>query len=143
MSSSAEREVVMLGTDYPQGIPGAPAETGVSGGGSQAYMRSLTLQRGGMLAWQAENGLGIILRGGPGTDKKTIIHFYDLDTRSLSVIAALDDVLYGAAWSPDGNWIILSTESGLWLVDVQAAREDRASPLWISPEPVFDLDWGA
>ena len=142
MSNSSEREVVVLGADYPQGFSGAPLGIGSSESSESVYMRSLALQRGGMLAWQAENGLGMILRGGPGTDKKTVIHFYDIDTRSLSEITALDDVLYGAAWSPDGNWIILSTESGLWLVDVQAARTGRAAPLWISPEPVFDLDWG-
>lgn len=143
MSTNAEREVVVLGADYPQGFSdAAPLGMGVSGSSAGQYMRSLALQRGGMLAWQAENGLGIILRGGPGTDKKTVIHFYNLDTRTLSEIAALDDVLYGAAWSPDGSWLMLSAESGLWLVDVAAAREGRAGPQWISPEPVFDLDWG-
>jgi Tol biopolymer transport system component len=95
----------------------------------------------GALAWLPDDSLGVILRGRPDDRYKATIQRYDLARRALEPLATVEDVLYDAAWSPDGRWLLYSTESGLWGLDVLLARQGRAAPVWLSPEPIYDIDW--
>jgi Tol biopolymer transport system component len=95
----------------------------------------------GELHWLADGHIGLILYGPANGLYKTLILRFDPSLRIVEPLASVEDRLYSAAWSPDGAWLIYSTESGLWLLDVAGARTSEAVPLWISPEPVYDLNW--
>jgi Tol biopolymer transport system component len=99
-------------------------------------------QSPGELHWLADGSIGLILYGPAGGLYKTLILRYDPTRRIVDTLAAVEDRLYSAAWSPDGAGLIYSTESGLWLLDVDGAQNNGAAPLWLSPEPVYDLNWG-
>ena len=63
------------------------------------------------------------------------------DGESLVPLAVLPDVLYDIAPSPDGRWVALATETGLWVIDIPASLEGRASPAMIYPGRVYQVDW--
>jgi Tol biopolymer transport system component len=112
------RDPVRVGTNYPgaRGVEGA-------------------------LVWLEDDSIGVILNGTPAQKYKTYIRRYDNERRIMNTLAEIEDRLYSAAWLPGGEWLIYSTESGLWLIDVRAALSHQSAPIWISPEPVYDLDW--
>lgn len=97
--------------------------------------------RSGALAWLGDSRLGIILSGGPLEKYKEVLYLYELAPQKLTVIGTVDDRLSEAAWSPDGRYMIYSTESGLWGLDIQAALAGQVGPVWLSPQPVQGLDW--
>jgi len=92
-------------------------------------------------AWLSDGSMGLVLRGGPTERFKTLLMRYDLAQRRLTSLAEVEDQLTEAAWSPDGRWLVYCTESGLWGLDVAAARDNRAGPVWLSPVPVQGMDW--
>lgn len=93
----------------------------------------------GALARLPEFHLGVILRGDSEDPFKTFVHTFNLRSNQLEIAAALDDEVYSALWSPEGDWVLLNTESGLWAVHV--AQGEQVAPLWISPQPIADMDW--
>jgi Tol biopolymer transport system component len=95
----------------------------------------------GSLAWLPDDGLGLVLHNSSEERYKAVIQRYDLLQRRLETLTQVEDQLYSAAWSPDGRWVVYSTESGLWALDIELARNGQAAPVWISPQPVFDMDW--
>ncbi len=93
------------------------------------------------LAWLGENSLGIILHGQSEAQNKSHLLRFNTARGSLESLAEFEDVITSAAWTRDGSWVIFSAESGLWALDASLARRGLASPVWISPQPVDDLDW--
>lgn len=118
MEQNPVRQSIVLGTDNPR--------------------NSI---RSGTLTWLTGDGLGIILRNPPDERYKAFLQRFDLPRQSLDTLTSVEDVLYDVAWSPDGKWVTYITESGRWLLDVDKARENRAAPVWLSDEPVQDIDW--
>jgi Tol biopolymer transport system component len=101
--------------------------------------------RSARLRWSADHTLDIALSAGPLERDKTLLLRFGL-RRSLNegrllILAEGVDALTSLAWSPDGQWAVYSTESGLWGLDLAAAVQNLAGPTWISPVPVDDLDW--
>lgn len=92
-------------------------------------------------AWLSDGSLGLALRGGPSEAVKTHLARFDLQSGRLVPLAEVEDKLSGAFWSRDGRWLVYSTESGLWGLDVAAAALGRAGPVWLSPLPVTSVDW--
>lgn len=95
--------------------------------------------------WSTENILQVALTTGPLERYKTLLVQIDLDlyynTARPRVIAELEDTLRSLDWSPDGAWSVVSTEGGLWGIDLRLSAQGRAGPAWLSPVPVEDLDW--
>ena len=67
--------------------------------------------------------------------------YYNPIQNDVKPLVWLEDPLLNYAWSGDGHWLVYSTESGLWGLDVQSARKGLAAPIWLSPVPVDELDW--
>lgn len=95
----------------------------------------------GNLTWLSGSLFGVILRSGPQEAIKTRFYLYDMTGDKVQAVAAFEDPVSTAAWSPDGRWLMFSAESGLWGVDIAKAAQGQAGPGWISPQPVQDLDW--
>lgn len=93
------------------------------------------------LAWRGDNRLGFILHGQLADQHKSTLLGFNTTRGGLDVLAEFEDVITNAAWSPDGNWVIFSAESGLWGLDTRLAAAGKAAPVWISPQPVNNLDW--
>ena len=93
------------------------------------------------LAWLPGGSLGMVLHNDPLWRNKAYLSYYDASRSEVITLAAVEDALGELAWSPDGRWLVYSTESGLWGLDVLAARAQQAAPVWLSPVPVQDLDW--
>jgi Tol biopolymer transport system component len=128
---------LILGLDDPSGPAGSSPGVSEPEKTTLAYLRRSNTS----LAWLADGGMGILLRGGPSNPEKTVVQYVDPEGYALVDAAVLEDTLYSAAWSPDGRYVLLSTESGVWLVDVMNGRQGKTAPLWISPEPLFEMDW--
>ena len=84
---------------------------------------------------------GIALFGDLQTQNKAVFLYYNPIQNDVKPLVWLEDPLLNYAWSGDGHWLVYSTESGLWGLDVQAARKGLAAPIWLSPVPVDELDW--
>jgi hypothetical protein len=93
------------------------------------------------LAVLGENGLGFILHGRSEGQYKSQLMRFNVKRGRLETLAEFEDVITSAAWTRDGSWVIFSAESGLWALDADLARRGQAAPVWISPQPVEDLDW--
>lgn len=95
--------------------------------------------------WSTENTLQVALTAGPLERYKTLLVQIDLDlyynTAELHMVAGIEDTLRSMDWSPDGSWAVVSTEGGLWGIDLRSAALGRAGPTWLSPVPVEDLSW--
>ena len=87
------------------------------------------------------DALGLILPGSLDKRYRAFIRRYDLARRTVETLAEFDDRIYNAAWSPDGRWVVFSAKSGLWALDIEAARRGEAAPTWLSPQPILDPDW--
>ena len=72
--------------------------------------------------------------------------FLDLDGNVLSSIEESGRYLFGAVWSPDGEWIAYSrTASGTFGADVFISRKD-GSDLWQvthTPANEINVEWGS
>jgi hypothetical protein len=137
VQAAGDTTPLILGLDDPRGPGGSSPGVSEPEKTTLAYLRRSTTS----LAWLPDGGLGILLRGGPNDPEKTVVQYVDPEGRAVVDAAVLGDTLYSAAWSPDGRYVLLSTESGVWLVDVMNGRDKKSAPLWISPEPLFDMDW--
>lgn len=92
-------------------------------------------------SWVSGGDLGFILHGQAEDKYKASIWRYNPSTGGLKILAQFDDVIQAVAWNADGNWLMFSSESGLWLLDVKDSTIGRPAPIWISPLSVNDLDW--
>jgi Tol biopolymer transport system component len=106
--------------------------------GRMAYGGEL---RTSAMAYLPTGDFGMALHSGPSERYKAELGLFDLDRRRWVSLAPVEDRLLDVTWSPDGRWVIYSTESGLWGLDVRAARQGRAGPVWLSPVPVVGVDW--
>ena len=95
----------------------------------------------GDITWLYGSTFGVILHSDPQDAMKTIFYLYSLYGNRVQQVAYSEDAVNSAAWSPDGRWLIFSAESGLWGIDILAALQGQAGPIWISPQPLQDLDW--
>ncbi len=95
----------------------------------------------GSITWLYGSTFAVILHAGPNEPVKTLFYLYDLNTDRATAMTSSTDAVTDAAWSPDGNWLVFSAESGLWGVDVRGASQRSVSPVWLSPQPVDGLDW--
>lgn len=93
------------------------------------------------LAWLADGTIFFLVRHRVDARYKTSLWEYDLTERQRRPLAAVEDMVYGTAWSPDGRWLAYSSDGGLYLMDKQALRRGDAAPMLLSGERVFEIDW--
>ena len=69
----------------------------------------------------------------------------DLDGSELDSIEESGGFLFGATWSPDGEWIAYSrTTPGVFAADIYVSRVD-GSDVWqvtTTPANEINVDWG-
>ncbi len=97
--------------------------------------------RANNLVMLPDGGYGLVLHGDRRSADPAAIIQYHLTDRTMIPLAKVEDPLYEVAWSPDGRWLVYTTESGLWGLDAAAAAAGRAAPVWLSPVAVSDIDW--
>lgn len=93
------------------------------------------------LLFNSRSTVGLLLQGSPSSAPQAAFFRYDLSYGLQRGLARVEDTVYDLAWSPDGRWVVYSTESGLWGLDMASALQGRAAPVWLSPVPVEGLDW--
>jgi Tol biopolymer transport system component len=114
--------------------------------GEPAYLKPFDPQpdqqiESGSLTWLHGSTFGVILHGGPADIYKSLFYLYDLDTNTVWPLAMFGDRVNSVTWSTDGRWLVFSSESGLWGLDIAGAIQRQAAPVWLSPQPVQYLDW--
>ena len=73
---------------------------------------------------------------------KTTLWIYEPEHSQRRPLLGLEDMLYDAAISPDGRWMVYSSDAGLYALDLAAARRDgQATPALLSTENVYDVQW--
>jgi len=122
------------GREYA-GISLAPYSlfTGVEGYGGMAWLPGAT--------GQEPPRLGLVFRGTPDGRVPSKLMVYDPALGHLSTLAVINEVVLGTAWSPDGRWLLYSTPSGLWSLNVAGALSASATPAWLSEARAVELDW--
>jgi hypothetical protein len=86
--------------------------------------------------------LGLVFQGKVDEGVKSALMVFDLATLDLTVLAAFEEDLQAAAWSPDGNWVIYSLpSSGMWALNVPAALAGKGAPTWLGIQPVDEINW--
>ena len=89
---------------------------------------------------RADLRLGLALRGSPNGRLPSLLLLYDPVTYRLETLLSLDESLTSAAWSPDGEWVLYSTRSGLWALSIRGALEGYAAPVWISDVVAHEIE---
>ncbi len=84
------------------------------------------------------DGMSVLTAGGGS------IATLDLDGEVTNSIAD-DAYLFGAAWSPDGEWIAYSRSSGGPFADIYVSRPDGSDRYQVTdtPENEIAIEWGA
>lgn len=72
---------------------------------------------------------------------KTRIVVVDPQEGQVNALASLEDIVYDAAWSPDGEWLVYASESGLYVLNAKAGEENQALPARIFDGRAYMLDW--
>ena len=73
------------------------------------------------------------------------IRLIDLDGNVLETIADGEAYLFGAVWSPDGEWIAYSSSSGGFIADIMISRPDGSERWQVTRTPANEIvvEWGA
>lgn len=73
------------------------------------------------------------------------IKLIDLDGNVLETIADAGAFLFGAVWSPDGEWIAYSSSSGGFIADIIISRPDGSERWQVTHTPANEIvvEWGA
>jgi Tol biopolymer transport system component len=77
-----------------------------------------------------------------GRSQPSIIYRIPAPERGAVVLLPSYEEITAAAWSPDGRWLLYSTPSGLWLLDLPGASAGIRAPLWVSDVVATELEWG-
>jgi Tol biopolymer transport system component len=55
----------------------------------------------------------------------------------------LEEIVYDAAWSADGRWVIYAAENGLYALDFPAAMQGSVSPVLIYDGRAYQVAWNS
>lgn len=114
-------------------LPGYPFSTLMSG---YTHLAWLAGERPGQ-----SDRLGIALRNKGKEGLQSALMVFDLSAQRLRTLAVLGEDLQTAAWSPDGQWVIYSAPSGVWVLNIPAALAGQGVPIWLGIEAVDEINW--
>jgi Tol biopolymer transport system component len=89
---------------------------------------------------QPDGQIGLVVRDAPGPDGRAFLLVYYPNPGVTHVLAELDETMYDAVWSSDGQWAIYSADSGVWAINVPAALAGQAGPALLSRDLIVDLE---
>lgn len=93
------------------------------------------------LFFHPDGRLSLLVHGPAEGELKTQVVLVDPASDEVMVAASLADIVYDADWSPDGSWLALASENGLYVVNAQIARQGDAAPLSIYGGRPTSIDW--
>jgi hypothetical protein len=93
------------------------------------------------LAWLNDGRVGLRLPVLFTGSVKTQVALYQPLIQSLTTLVQMTDETTSAAWTADGGWVFLGSESGLWALDVQRALGGSAAPARILADWILAVDY--
>lgn len=72
---------------------------------------------------------------------KTRLMLYNPQTRILDSALQLPHTVFDSAASPDGTWVAFTTESGLYMVEIDAAAQDQTEAVFLAEGSIREIDW--
>ena len=95
-----------------------------------------------LLEYLPDDSLILAIRHEVDALHKTMLWIYEPEHSQRRPLVGLEDMLYDAAVSPDGRWLVYSSDAGLYALDLAAARRDgQAAPALLSTENIYDVQW--
>ena len=96
------------------------------------------------LEWGEDNRMSYLVRDALHDKVKSTMVLIELrqpDAAVITTLAELEDVVIDTAWSPDRRWVMLASERGLLLLDVEGAVAGETGPATISGDRALEVDW--
>ncbi len=97
----------------------------------------------GGLGWQPDGKLWLAQINSLIGAKKTLFERFDPGASRIQTkfepLTSFDEVAYRAVWI-GASWVAYVSESGLWVVNLDEAKAERASPAMLSGEMITDVD---
>ncbi len=66
---------------------------------------------------------------------------YDPTSAGVEKMLVSADFFFSATWQPEGDWLAYSTESGLYLLNLNEAAQGSAGPARIGSYAATEMDW--
>ena len=91
------------------------------------------------IGWLPDGRPAYLVKTPDGRRNKAALFALDKDGGGEpELVAALTDTLYSAVWSADKRWLMLFTEAGLYVLDLQA---EAPAPVWVNSETGTEFEW--
>lgn len=93
------------------------------------------------LGWLRDGRLGLLHSLPLTGQEKTFLQLYDPQAENLVTVARLNDPVSDAVWDPDGEWVFLGGESGLFALNLPLALRGQAAPILLSLDWMSEVDF--
>lgn len=92
------------------------------------------------LSWLPDGQVGMLLYQTLNRTYKALLVIYNPASGDLTQLIALEDLVYRAVWTSDGQWVFYTSESGMWGLSVPGALAGESTPARLLTNLTYGLD---